>query len=69
MTSQKIIEWGITPPAPDLVYYNQVRPPLSGLLGEDCSRLLNIGCGAGDNAASIKFRYSECDVFSRGARN
>ena len=63
MSSQKIIESGITPPVPDRVYSNQGNSPLIDLLGKDCKRLLDIGCGAGDNAALIKSRYSECDVF------
>lgn len=63
MVSQKIIEGGITTPTPDRVYSNQGNPPLIDLLGKGCNCLLDIGCGAGDNAALIKSRYSECEVF------
>lgn len=63
MSSQKIIEGGITPLAPERVYSNQGNPPLIDLLGKGYNRLLDIGCGAGDNAALIKSRNSECDVF------
>lgn len=63
MFSQKIIEDGITYPVTDRVYSNKGNPPLIDLLGKGCNRLLDIGCGAGDNAALIKSRYPECDVF------
>jgi 2-polyprenyl-3-methyl-5-hydroxy-6-metoxy-1,4-benzoquinol methylase len=56
-------EVGITPPVPDRVYSNQGNSPLISLLGKDCNRLLDIGCGAGDNAALIKSRYPESNVF------
>jgi 2-polyprenyl-3-methyl-5-hydroxy-6-metoxy-1,4-benzoquinol methylase len=48
---------------PDRVYSNQGNSPLISLLGKDCNRLLDIGCGAGDNAALIKSRYPESNVF------
>lgn len=48
---------------PERVYSNQGNPPLIDLLGKDCSRLLDIGCGAGDNAALLKSRYPECELF------
>jgi 2-polyprenyl-3-methyl-5-hydroxy-6-metoxy-1,4-benzoquinol methylase len=63
MSSQKVLDGEITPPAPERVYSNQGNPPLIDLLGRGCTRLLDIGCGAGDNAALAKSRYSECDVF------
>lgn len=61
--SQTISGVRITSPAPERVYSNQGNPPLIDLLGKDCNRLLDIGCGAGDNAALIKSRCSECNVF------
>jgi len=63
MSSQKIIESGITSPIPERIYSNQGNSPLIDLLGNGCKRLLDIGCGAGDNASLIKSRYPECDVF------
>lgn len=63
MLSQKIIEGGITPPVADRIYSNQGNSPLIDLLGKGYNRLLDIGCGAGDNAALIKSRHPECDVF------
>lgn len=45
------------------VYSNHGNPPLIDLLSNDCNRLLDIGCGAGDNAALIKSKYAACDVF------
>lgn len=61
--SHKIIEDGITYPVTDRVYSNNGNPALIDLLGKGCNRLLDIGCGAGDNAALIKSKYPECDVF------
>lgn len=63
MFSHKIIEDGITYPVTDRVYSNKGNPPLIDLLGKGCNRLLDIGCGAGDNAGLIKFSHPECDVF------
>jgi 2-polyprenyl-3-methyl-5-hydroxy-6-metoxy-1,4-benzoquinol methylase len=47
----------------DRVYSNQGNSPLLDLLSKDCRRVLDIGCGAGDNAALIKARNPDCDVF------
>ncbi len=63
MSSKMVLDGGTTPPASERVYTNQGNPPLIDLLSEGCNRLLDVGCGAGDNAALIKARYSECDVF------
>ena len=63
MLSQKIIEGGTTPQVPDRVYSNKGNIPLINLLGKGGNRILDIGCGAGDNAALIKSRFPECDVF------
>lgn len=63
ISSRKDINERVTPPAPQRVYSNQGNVPLIDLLGEGCNRLLDIGCGAGNNAALIKSKYSECDVF------
>jgi SAM-dependent methyltransferase len=45
------------------VYVNNGNSPLIDLIAAGCRRVLDIGCGAGDNAALIKSRYSECEVF------
>lgn len=47
----------------DRVYLNAGNPPLLELLAKGSRRLLDIGCGSGDNAALIKSRYPECDIF------
>lgn len=47
----------------DRVYSNQGNASLIDLIGTKCRRILDVGCGAGDNAALIKAKYSECDVF------
>lgn len=63
VASQNSFEDKITLPVADRVYSNQGNFPLIGLLGKGCRRLLDVGCGAGDNAVLIKSRHSECDVF------
>jgi SAM-dependent methyltransferase len=63
MSSQKDINKRVTPPVPRRVYSNQGNAPLIDLLDKGCNRLLDIGCGAGDNAAMVKLRFPECDVF------
>ncbi len=52
-------------PAPifsERVYSNVGNPPLIELLDIGCSRLLDVGCGAGDNAVLVKSRCAQCDV-------
>jgi 2-polyprenyl-3-methyl-5-hydroxy-6-metoxy-1,4-benzoquinol methylase len=45
------------------IYSNQGNPPLVGLLGGECRSLLDVGCGAGDNAALLRARHPSCRVF------
>jgi len=47
----------------DRIYSNHGNPPVIDMLQPDCLRLLDVGCGAGDNAALLKSRYPECQVF------
>jgi 2-polyprenyl-3-methyl-5-hydroxy-6-metoxy-1,4-benzoquinol methylase len=47
----------------DRVYSNQGNIPLLDLLNSDCRRILDIGCGAGNNALLIKSRNPDCDVY------
>src|SRR5688572_22750516 len=49
--------------ATERVYTNQGNPELIDLLSADCRRLLDIGCGAGDNAALITRKQPECAVY------
>ena len=44
------------------IYSNHGNPPLIALLQPGCHRLLDVGCGAGDNAALLKSRYPESHV-------
>jgi SAM-dependent methyltransferase len=62
MPRQNPSGYGLSLPAQDRVYSNKGNRPLIDLLGNDCKRVLDIGCGAGDNAALVKARYPECDV-------
>ena len=45
------------------VYSNQGNMPLITLLSGSYERILDIGCGAGDNARLIKSINSKCDLF------
>ncbi|OGP87974.1 MAG: hypothetical protein A2156_01725 [Deltaproteobacteria bacterium RBG_16_48_10] len=45
------------------IYANTGNSPLIALLGAGCGRVLDVGCGAGDNAALIKAEYPETQVF------
>ncbi len=45
------------------IYENRGNWPLVELLGTGCQRVLDVGCGAGDNAALVKARYPGCRVF------
>jgi 2-polyprenyl-3-methyl-5-hydroxy-6-metoxy-1,4-benzoquinol methylase len=49
--------------AQERVYSNQGNPPLIDLLGEGCARLLDIGCGSGDNAVLVKLKHWDCEVW------
>lgn len=46
----------------DRVYSNCGNPPLLDLLDKGYTRLLDVGCGAGDNAALIKARNPNCKI-------
>jgi 2-polyprenyl-3-methyl-5-hydroxy-6-metoxy-1,4-benzoquinol methylase len=46
----------------DRVYTNSGNSPLIALLGGGCARVLDVGCGAGDNAALIARRFPGCRV-------
>jgi 2-polyprenyl-3-methyl-5-hydroxy-6-metoxy-1,4-benzoquinol methylase len=45
------------------VYSNQGNVPLMKLLSGSCERILDIGCGAGDNARLIKSINPKCNLF------
>lgn len=64
MTLSKIIHVGEAASSGfDRIYSNLGNPPLLDLLGADCNRVLDIGCGAGNNAALVKSRHADCEVF------
>ena len=46
----------------DRIYANQGNVPLIEMI-IDCARVLDVGCGAGDNARLVKARHPECKVF------
>src|ERR1700730_5754347 len=45
------------------VYKNQGNPPLVALLPRDFYQILDVGCGAGDNAALMKRDCPSCRIF------
>lgn len=53
----------LTKKAQDRIYSNEGNEPLTSLLNVDCVRLLDVGCGAGDNAALLKALYPGCTIY------
>jgi 2-polyprenyl-3-methyl-5-hydroxy-6-metoxy-1,4-benzoquinol methylase len=47
---------------PDRVYRNDGNAPLIDLLDAGVRQILDVGCGAGDNAELVKVRYPSCEV-------
>jgi 2-polyprenyl-3-methyl-5-hydroxy-6-metoxy-1,4-benzoquinol methylase len=45
------------------IYKNVGNAPLLALLDDRVRRVLDVGCGAGDNAALLKSRYPGCEIF------
>lgn len=45
------------------IYCNEGNLPLINLLEKNCNKLLDIGCGAGDNAVLVKSAHKECSVY------
>ncbi len=62
MSSQMRLDGNVTLPLSERVYSNQGNPPLIDLLAKGSEHVLDVGCGAGDNAALIKFTHPECDI-------
>jgi SAM-dependent methyltransferase len=44
------------------IYANEGNPPLIELLGGDCGRILDVGCGAGDNARVIRRKFAHLEI-------
>jgi len=47
----------------DRVYKNDGNSPLISLLDDEALQVLDVGCGAGDNAALIRSRLSGCRIY------
>lgn len=63
MTSMKNVSVGVSHLPMERIYCNDGNASLIDLLDKECRCLLDIGCGAGDNAALIKSKHSKCDIF------
>jgi SAM-dependent methyltransferase len=50
-------------PLSERVYENRGNPLVIDQLDSACQRVLDIGCGAGDNAQLLKSRFPRCQVF------
>lgn len=60
MSLNNNIEEDIAPKIPERVYYNKGNIPLINLLCKGGNRILDIGCGAGDNTTEVRhscYRY------------
>jgi len=50
-------------PLTERVYENRGNPLVIDQIDSACSRVLDVGCGAGDNAQLLKSRFPRCTVF------
>ena len=62
MQPTKTIGGAFATQMPTRVYSNLGNAPLLDLLGKGCNRVLDIGCGAGDNAKLLKATYPDIDI-------
>jgi 2-polyprenyl-3-methyl-5-hydroxy-6-metoxy-1,4-benzoquinol methylase len=46
----------------DRIYKNDGNAPLIALLDREVHRVLDVGCGAGDNAELVRSRFPDCQV-------
>ena len=46
----------------DRIYKNEGNSPLIALLDSDVSQVLDVGCGAGDNAELVRARLPDCQI-------
>jgi 2-polyprenyl-3-methyl-5-hydroxy-6-metoxy-1,4-benzoquinol methylase len=50
-------------PLSERIYKNLGNAPVVALVNRNSRRVLDVGCGAGDNAALLKAQLPDCDVF------
>ena len=62
LASGKMVDREVSLPPTERIYENQGNLPLIKLLDGSRHRVLDIGCGAGDNAALIRSRDSNCEI-------
>lgn len=63
MSPQKTSEADLAHPIVERIYCNKGNLPLINLINKNCKELLDIGCGAGDNAVLVKSAYKECNIY------
>jgi SAM-dependent methyltransferase len=62
MSSTALLDGGMSQPITERIYSNQGNTALIDLLDNNYHRVLDVGCGAGDNAALVRSRNSDCDI-------
>jgi 2-polyprenyl-3-methyl-5-hydroxy-6-metoxy-1,4-benzoquinol methylase len=63
MSTKNVENWGLSKSVTERVYSNSGNSALLDLLDKEFDSVLDIGCGAGDNAALVKSMNHECDIF------
>jgi SAM-dependent methyltransferase len=63
VSAGKIVDREVSLPPTERIYENLGNLPLIKLLDGSRHRVLDIGCGAGDNAVLIRSRHSDCEIF------
>jgi 2-polyprenyl-3-methyl-5-hydroxy-6-metoxy-1,4-benzoquinol methylase len=63
MDASNKVATGLSPDTYSRIYANAGNPPLIDLLDEDCLTVLDVGCGAGDNAALMKAKSPARKVY------
>src|ERR1035437_5490944 len=63
MFKRNVTDGGIGQPPEERVYSNKGNSPLLNLLDKEYGSILDIGCGAGDNAALVRSMNPDCEIF------
>ena len=63
MSIGNVADWGVGEPVTERVYSNNGNASLLNLLDQSFNSVLDIGCGAGDNAVLVKAMKRDCEIF------